>query len=194
EHLLINIGLPLGEDVTAEERARQWAPITLSNYYSTRRAHTLNDLLLDSEADAIQSMREYRSAGGGTVVDATSIGLMRDPEGRVRIAQRSGVHVVMGSSYYYRDYHETGLDTEPQDAIAESIVGELTQGIGETGVCAGVIGEVGLSWPHHEVELKVLRASAQSQQQTAAALIVHPGRHQASPLGAVHEAVAAGAD
>lgn len=193
EHLLVDLGLP-ADSADEAERSRQWAPIDLSTYYATRRRHTLQDLLLDDEAVADVSMREYRAAGGGTVVDATSLGLGRDHAGLARISTRSGVHVIMGSSFYYRDYHPAWLDDADEDAITASIVEDITTGVGGTDIRAGVIGEVGLSWPHHPVEERVLRASARAQQETGAAMLVHPGRDARSPLAAVEMATKAGAD
>jgi hypothetical protein len=95
-----------------------------------------HDLRLDSEADAIEAMEEYRAAGGVSVVEATPIGLGRDPEGLRRISRASGVNVVMGSSFYYRSYHPDWLDDMTVDQLTELIVDDVIAGVGNTGVKA----------------------------------------------------------
>ena len=46
------------------------------------------------------------------------------------------------------------------------MVKEIIQGIGDSGVKCGVIGEIGCSWPLAEVEKKALQAAARAQQET----------------------------
>ena len=46
------------------------------------------------------------------------------------------------------------------------MVKEIVQGIGDSGVKCGVIGEIGCSWPLAEVEKKALQAAAHAQQET----------------------------
>jgi phosphotriesterase-related protein len=55
-------------------------------------------------------------------------------------------------------------------------VRDILEGVDQTGIRAGIIGEVGCSIPLDESEKKVLRASAIAQRRTGAALNVHPSR------------------
>lgn len=195
EHVLSDLSLPLPADTPDEARERDTAPITPDNYYAVRRDHTSEDLRLTSHSDAIAELTEYREAGGGAVVDATSVGLHRDPEGLVEVSQGAGVHIIMGSGYYYRDYHDQAfLDDRTQDDLTTDIVTDLTRGAGGTSIRAGVIGEIGLSWQHHPVELRVLRAAAVAQQDTGMGLLIHPARHRQSPLAAIDVVRTAGGD
>ena len=63
-----------------------------------------------------------------------------------------------------------------------------------TGVRAGIIGEVGCSWPLHPNERKSLRAAARAQRETGAPISIHPGRDQAAPFEILEILAAAGAD
>ena len=47
---------------------------------------------------------------------------------------------------------------------------------------AGIIGEIGCSWPMTDNERKVLRGAAQAQQDTGASLLIDPGRNEAAPF------------
>ena len=149
---------------------------------------------LDSEADAIDEMQRYRAAGGGTVVDATSIGIGRNPRGLARISQESGVHVVMGAAYYEAAYHPQDTLKLDEAALAERIVRDVVDGVDDTGICAGLIGEIGLGWPVKPAESRVLAAGARAQRETGAPVMIHPGRFPDAPLEAVRAFEKAGGD
>jgi phosphotriesterase-related protein len=189
EHLLLDISPP-------EARSHPGEVITLANCGHFRRYSHLNpfNLRLTNEAEAIDEMRDFKSAGGGTVVEATSIGLCRDPAGLRRIAQASGVHIIMGASYYVHNYHPSDVARMTEAQITDVIVRDITEGVNGTGIRAGLIGEVGLYWPMHVDEIKVLRASAQAQRQTGAPLMIHPGRDPRAPLEAMRIVREAGGD
>ena len=189
EHLLIALRQPDRRDDSGSE-------ITLQNSGRNRRhgADNPNNVLLDDVALIAEELGEFKRLGGRSVVDATSIGLRRAPEGLRRIAEITGVHVVMGCSYYYQPYHPPEMESLSEREIVEEIVRDITEGVDGTGVRAGIIGEVGLGWPHHPHEIKALRASAVAQQETGAALLIHPGRDTRSPLGAMDVVREAGGD
>lgn len=182
EHLLIDLSQPLPASASEADHERDEAPIRLDNYYATRRDHTSHDLRLESVDEAVDELNAYKEVGGSAIVEATSLGLKRDPQGLHEIAKRTGVHIVMGSGYYYRDYHPESINSLNVDTIAESIIGDIAQGVGPGRIRAGIIGEIGMSWPHHNMEMNVLEASVHAQKATGAALLIHPGRHAQSPL------------
>src|SRR5439155_21740613 len=64
-------------------------------------------------------------------------------------------------------------------APAHRLRGDV-QGAG--GVRAGLIGEIGTTWPWTENEKKVVRAAVEAQRQTGAPLMIHPGRDQTAPM------------
>lgn len=173
-------------EFSASVRAKAAEPIRLDNYdWIRRNVLNLDNLRLRSEEDAVAELLLYRSAGGGAVVDSSSIGLGRDAAGLARVSRASGVHIVMGSGYYVRDHHPPGLDDAPAELVRDQIVRDLTTGVDDTGVRAGLIGEIGLSWPVHPAEEKVLRAACAAQAATGAPLQIHPGRHPDAPLKAI---------
>ncbi len=74
------------------------------------------------------------------------------------------------------------VDTKTEDEIVDEIVRDIFEGVEETGVRAGLIGEVGCSCPLTVNERKVLRASGRAQQLTGAPLMIHPGRNSRAPF------------
>ena len=205
EHLIIDF-LAVGEEAQKSHQmafkrreggSAEWEePLSLRTYYEARRNPFLfkETLQLTDVEDAVDAMAEYKAAGGGCIVDVTPIGVGRNPAGLRQISARSGVGVVMGTGYYVRDYHPAGLADLDEDAIAELIVKDIVEGVGPEQVRPGIIGEIGLVWPVHEQERKVLRAAAKAQRATGYALTIHPGRDPAAPLDAIRTVEAAGGD
>jgi phosphotriesterase-related protein len=114
--------------------------------------------------------------------------------GLARIARATGLNVVMGAGYYVDAVHPEGMDTLAEPDIAAQIVADITQGVGDTGVRAGIIGEIGCTWPLTANERKVLRAAASAQRETGAAILIHPGRNEAAPREILDVLAESGAD
>ena len=132
--------------------------------------------------DAIYEVGLFKQHGGGTLVDATSIGIGRDPVGLMRVSRVTGVNIVMGGSYYVDSHHYPEMENFTEDEIFEKIIRDVMEGVDGTGIKTGVIGEVGCSWPLTPNEIKVLRASARAQKNTGAPLLIHPGRDENAPM------------
>ena len=196
EHLLIDMAAYLETPAEATERAWAGAPVTMDRLGGLYRRLVTSrpNMQLLSEAEAAAELGAFARAGGGAVVDTTSIGIARDPLALARISRAAGISVVMGSSYYVPISYPEGLAQAPEEQVAESIVADLTEGVGDTGIRAGVIGEVGNFWPTNETTLKVLRASARASAETGAAIIIHPGFHPDSPPHIMDTLTRAGAD
>jgi phosphotriesterase-related protein len=204
EHLIIDFLTVGAENQTSHQVAMQgqgvhgaWdEPISLATYYEARRNPFLfrDTLQLTDPQDAAEALGEYRDAGGGCIVDVTPIGVGRNPSALRGLAQRSGVKVVMGTGFYVKDYHPADLARMSEDAICDAIVSDIVDGSGSPSVRPGIIGEIGLVWPVHPDEAKVLRAAAKAQQKTGYFLTIHPGRNPAAPLDAIRTVEQAGGD
>ena len=94
------------------------------------------------------------------MVEVSSRGLGRDPAGLAQISGATGVHIIMGSSYYVDVAHPSDMDSRSESEIADEVFHDVVIGVGSSGVRSGIIGEVGCSWPLISNERKILRASA----------------------------------
>src|SRR5262249_2626066 len=108
--------------------------------------------------------------------------LARDPLALARIARATGLNVVMGSGYYVAASHPLDMDRRSVDSLAREMIADVTMGAGESGVRAGLLGEIGTTYPWTANEQKVLRAAIAAQRETGAPLMIHPGRHSAMPM------------
>ncbi|UCB46771.1 MAG: TatD family hydrolase [Spirochaetota bacterium] len=177
EHLLMDLtkGCFIEPD-TASERALAHQPVRMENLYWLH-THWINNVdnmqFLDLEL-AIKEAHLFKRAGGDTIVEVSNIGLSRDPQGLVSISRATGLNIIMGAGYYVGSSYPPDIAEKSEKEIAQSIVREITVGVDNTGIRAGIIGEIGCSKPLEADEKKVLRACAIAQQQTGAPLSIHP--------------------
>ena len=184
EHLVID--LPhMVESEDATSRTRQEARLTLENLGWVRQYWTwsFDNLVLDDTALAAAELGRFAAAGGGAIVDVTLPGIGRDPQALVEISQVTGVHVIMGTGAYVAGTHPDWVGSSSTEELADRFVAEAIDGV--AGVRAGIIGEIGCSWPLEDDEARVLAAAAQAQRRTGLAISVHPGRDRASPAGII---------
>jgi phosphotriesterase-related protein len=160
-------------------------PVTMQLLGGLRFGRVVNrdNCRLDDAETAEFEIGLYRQAGGHSIVEATSIGLGRDPIGLARLARATGVNIIMGGSYYVEPMWPAGnrVAETPEEALCDRIVTEVFDGVGDTGIRVGLIGEVGCSWPMTRNEEKVLRASVAAQKATGATLMIHPGIDRRAP-------------
>jgi len=184
EHLLIDFKVMFAEPATAGDKGRAAEPVSLANLGWVRQNFNANldNLRLTDEQVAIDEIRLFQHAGGATVVDPTPVTLARDPLALARIARATGLHVVMGSGYYVAASHPPDMDARSVDDLAREMIADVTVGAADTGVRAGLLGEIGITYPLTENERKVLRAAVIAQRETGAPLMVHPGRHPGMPM------------
>jgi phosphotriesterase-related protein len=187
EHLLCDISCYYDppQDPKGKELANQ--PLKLSTLGWVRQHHMscLSNLRIDEEDVAMAEVAEFLRLGGKSIVDATSVGLARNPRALLRIADRTGVNVVMGSGYYIHRAHPTDMDQRTVDALTREILSDIISGIDCTEVHAGIIGEIGTSSPLHPNEEKCLRAAARAHKETGAPISIHPGQGQDSAMQSV---------
>ena len=133
-----------------------------------------DNLILGDEQTAIEELRDYRMQGGNGVVDVTSIGLGRDPQGLRRVANATQIHIIMGSSWYTKDYHPKEMDERSVESLTQEIVRDVTVGVGDSWIRSGIIGAVGtVGNPLTPNEIKVIRASGRASRLTGAAVSLH---------------------
>lgn len=143
---------------------------------------TLNvDHVLNNPEAAVLGLKRFKDAGGMSVVDATNIGLGREPEKLARIAEESGVNVIMGCGWYRESFYPGDVDRRSADDLAEEIIRDIEVGVGESGIRAGIIGEIGSDWDFISgQEERVLRAAARAHLHTGLTVTTHAVR---CPLG-----------
>jgi phosphotriesterase-related protein len=188
EHVLFDLALPgtLKTGVPLDMKNR-WQVDYRSNEMPDNAAQQDRGRATDELVLAMED-------GCDLVVDQTVRGIGRDVDGLAAASRGSGVAVVAAAGTYTASYLGEAERRAATEELAERFVSELTEGIDGTGIRAGLIGEIGCSWPLEPVEERALHAAAAAQKATGAGISVHPGRHPEAPFQIVSILEAAGAD
>ena len=128
------------------------------------------------EAVIVDELAKFAAAGGSAIVDLTLPGVGRDPLWLAGLARATGLHVVMGSGWYRDAYYpaEALVDRRSVDDLTDEIVREATEGVGDTGVRTGIIGEIGTDKPWLSArEERVHRAAARAARRTGLSITTH---------------------
>lgn len=152
--------------------------------------HLFSDLLreyrsqgvLNDEHLAVEEVRRFGAAGGGTLVDLTTVEIGRDPAALRRVSAASGVHVVMGCGHYRDPYLDRAwFDRTSVEEAADLLVAEIADGVGPESVRPGMIGEIGCDqgWVS-AAEERSFRAAARAQLRTGLTVSTHAARR---PVG-----------
>lgn len=173
--------------------AAEWSHEVAAEARWNPGVHPDNYRLTDPAAAAAEASAWAR-AGGGTIVELTPPNLGRDVEHVRAIAREAGVRVVIGTGQYLGPVHERWVADTEERGIAARLIADLTEGIGESGIRAGILGEIGTSDPVRHEETRVLRAVAAASSATGTAISVHlhPWGHEGAAV--LDTLVLAGAD
>ncbi|MBK3643251.1 phosphotriesterase [Streptomyces sp. MBT33] len=128
---------------------------------------------LNDAAAARAELAAFRAVGGGTVVQWTPYGMGRRAADLPDLSRASGVHVVCATGLHQAAHYSAQLVEELRGGLAEVFVAELTQGIGTSGVRAGLIKVAG---GFHALDAHArwtMTAAAEAHHATGAAVAVH---------------------
>lgn len=173
EHVLCDITPP-------DLRARNLPDpeITLENHWAVSYGtmqHAANKRL-DLMDIAISEVQELATAGGRSLVELSCGGLDPNPAGLVNIAIATGINIVMGCGHYVEAYQDPRNAERSVDDFAAEMVAQVFDGAWGSDIRAGMIGEIGCQAPWTDQEKRVMRGAVLAQQETGAALNIHPGR------------------
>jgi phosphotriesterase-related protein len=196
DHVLIDGTFMYVEPDEISQRGLAHQKITLQNrgWVAYNWTSNRDNVELKDEEIAVTELKRFVAAGGRSIIDPTNVGLGRDPQALARIARTTGTHIVMGAGYYIGTTHPDDMDEKSEETLTAEIVADIEDGVGDTDIRAGLIGEIGCTYPWLPNEKKSLRAATAAQQQTGAALMVHPGRDPQSPVEIAEVVDQAGGD
>jgi len=127
----------------------------------------LDNCTLNDERLAIAELAPAVDAGLHTLVEPTGACIGRNPEALVRIAEATGLNIVMGSGYYLQASLPDGFARMSATGVADEIVRDALEGVAGTGIRVGLIGEIGISGDFTADEEKSLRGAAEAQRRIA---------------------------
>jgi phosphotriesterase-related protein len=128
----------------------------------------------EARSRGVDKLQELRSFGVATFVDPCPMDLGRDVEFMAEVSQRSGVQIVCATGAYKQDQgisYTFGALAEQE--IEEIYVKELTEGIGETGIRAGLVKVATGAHKVTDYEQKLLRAAGRAAARVGVPVLTH---------------------
>jgi phosphotriesterase-related protein len=135
----------------------------------------------DDRSLALEEVRRFKDAGGDCLVEVTCCGdvaadgvtnMGRNAPGLRWISQESGLKIVAGTGFYLEGTHPAYVESDSIDQLAARMIKDIEEGIGDTDIRAGIIGEIGTS-TFTDREQKVLRACARAHLATGVVISLH---------------------
>lgn len=120
-----------------------------------------------------EEVREFVDAGGSCIVEMTNGGLNPSPPGLKRLSEELDVHIVAGCGFYVHAHHPAWVEDASIDDIEAFLVKEIDEGLGESGIRPGIIGEIGTSETLFPCEERILQASARAARRTGTPVNIH---------------------
>lgn len=175
EHLFIDLRNQFTAFDDPEKHRISQESVCMSNLgYLRCNPYAIQDnLVLDDVEVAVEEAMAFERCGGQTIVDCTSIGIHREPLKLREVAKRTGLNIIAGCGYYTHDTHPPEMDTWNEREIANHMLHDMQQGIGDTDIRAGIYGEIGTSDTIRPNEKKVLCAVALAFAEHRAEIQVH---------------------
>ncbi|MCL5070306.1 MAG: hypothetical protein M1308_05345 [Actinobacteria bacterium] len=177
EHILLNSGSTyIHSEVKEVSKMNLFKQkVAMSNLGELRfnALAILDNLILSDVNLAIEEILEFKKFGGDTIVDLTNEYMGRDPVALKNISRITGLNIITCTGHYLDSLHPEYVEQKNESELSKMMIKEIKEGIGETGIRAGVIGEIGTSKEILFDEKKVLRASAFAQIETGVAIFIH---------------------
>ncbi|MFF7053077.1 phosphotriesterase [Streptomyces griseorubiginosus] len=128
---------------------------------------------LRSRSAALAELAAFAAQGGGTVVQWTPYGLGRRAADLPALSRESGVRIVAATGLHQAVHYDDATLAGLRGKLAEVFVAELTEGIGTSGVRAGLIKVAG---GFHALDAHArwtMTAAAEAHHATGAPIAVH---------------------
>lgn len=170
--------------------------ITLENHGELLRNPyaVLDNAVLDDRDCLINELTLLKNADCNLITDVTTKDFGRDPVFLKKLSEETGIYIVAGCGCYIDPAVSDELKEKTVSELRDIILHDLNEGMDETDIKAGVIGEIGSGMEISENEYKFLQAAAEAQAETGVGMHIHACLWNAEGLNALKYAVKKGAN
>ena len=139
--------------------------------------------ILDDPILAEEELIKFKNLGGKTLVDQTSRGVNRNVNSLKKLSKRTGVNIITGTGWFKEAYYDLDFEKTRVDELSAIMIADLTEGIDDSGIKAGIIGEINVNarWITPSEE-RMHRAAARAQAKTGRVLAI-AGTHISTAHG-----------
>jgi phosphotriesterase-related protein len=117
----------------------------------------------------------FADAGRPALVELTNSPLIgRNPTVLAAVAEQLDMSIIMSCGWYREPWFDADIDRRSAKDLARQLVTEIVDGVGDTGIRPGIIGELGTDRDFvSALEERVLRAAARASRETGLSITLH---------------------
>lgn len=135
---------------------------------------------IETVDEVIPEIKKMMELGVKSAFEVTTNDMGRDPLKLKEISDITGLNIVCSTGFYLSEYHPDVLNKLTKEEIAEIYIKDLTVGIDDTGIKAGLIGEIASNKTAFiGNEKKILEAAGVASVKTGSAVSTHTGKFTA---------------
>lgn len=132
------------------------------------------DCKLDTYYETLKEYKQLYEKGVRNIVDVTNFGMGRNIPYIEKISKGSGINIICSTGFYQEEFYPIQVFRESREQLAERMIKDITEGIKNTEVKAGIIGEIGTSFNKWtEAEKKVFDAVVIAHNETNKPISTH---------------------
>jgi phosphotriesterase-related protein len=143
-------------------------------YVDLSRVKKNEDTCLQDIELVTEDLESFAALGGKAIVEVTNEGMGRDAEQLAEISRKTGLQIIASTGCYKDPFIPDDKKKWNRDQFAEWMITEIKDGIGETGIKPGVIGEIGSSLNEFKpIETELFHGAIEAAKSTKLPLSTH---------------------
>jgi phosphotriesterase-related protein len=143
-------------------------------YVDLSRIKKDEDTRLQDLEIVIDDLQQFKMLGGKSIIEVTNDGMGRDVTKLQEISKKLDLHIVASTGCYKDPFIPDGKLTWNREQLAEWMLSEIEEGIEDTGIKPGVIGEIGSSLNEFKlIEIEMFHGAIEAAKQSGLPLSTH---------------------
>lgn len=143
-------------------------------YVDLSRIKKNEDTCLQDTSLVLEDLKSFYEHGGRAIVEVTNDGMGRDPNKLAELSRAAGLHIVASTGCYKDPFIPAEKQHWNREQFAEWMISEIREGIADTGIKPGVIGEIGSSLREFKpIETELFYGAATAARETGLPLSTH---------------------
>ncbi|MDQ0858045.1 phosphotriesterase [Bacillus sp. V2I10] len=143
-------------------------------YVDLSRVKKNEDTCLQDIELIMEDLESFAALGGKAIVEVTNEGMGRDAEQLAEISRKTGLQIIASTGCYKDPFIPDDKKEWNRDQFAEWMITEIKEGIGDTGIKPGVIGEIGSSLNEFKpIETELFHGAIEAAKTTKLPLSTH---------------------
>jgi predicted metal-dependent phosphotriesterase family hydrolase len=132
------------------------------------------DSVLEDSMEMDGELTALLGEGCNTIVEVSNIGMGRNPKSLKDIAEKHQLVIIASTGFYKQSVYPPIAFEKTKEELADLMIKEVTVGMDDTDIKAGLIAEIGSSFQEiTDTETKVFEAAIIAQKVTGAPLSTH---------------------